>query len=727
MSRLNDLLRELRTREPNLARDLEREVSALADRRAFGLNFERHVPEAVELPGRPVRKGDKVRVLPPRGESPKKANEILWRVIGIDRAQSKATLEELVPSNSGTEAAEAQEAQLRLKTITAAMDDLVVVAEFRDSIYPGLVSTGKVERGGEKPYHVVINAENYHALETLLFTHRGKVDAIYIDPPYNTGAKDWKYNNDYVESDDLYRHSKWLAFMERRLLLARELLNPADSVLIVTIDEKEVHRLALLLEQTFPGSRAQMVSIVISPLGQERARELARVEEYAFFLFFGSAGPSPVVDDLLNETKIERTEAAPVRWERLIRGGGDATRKKSPKLFFPVFIDPKRRKIIEVGEALPLNISRESIRVPKGTVAVWPLRQTGDEGRWRCSPDYLRDLIQRGYARVGEYDASRDQWTISYLGQAQIERVEAGQIEILSRAESGELLLGASAGQSPLTSAKTVWNRPAHRAGEYGTSLNRALIPGRVFPYPKSLYAVEDALRIAVGSKKDALIVDFFAGSGTTTHATMRLNKQDGGRRRTIVITNNEVAADEQKALRVEGLRPGDADWEKWGICDYITKPRIKASITGKTPDGEIVKGNYKFTDEFPIANGFEENVEFFTLTYEAPLRVASNREFVKISPLLWIRAGSQGRRIDCISKGWDVADVYGVLADLDHTKKFIKSITANKNVKIAFVVTDDDRLFEAVSQDLPDHVESIRLYEAYLRNFEIDTGRGSL
>ena len=135
---------------------------------------------------------------------------------------------------------------------SAAIEDLVVVAEFRDPIYPGLVSTGKIERGGDKPFHTVINAENFHALQTLLFTHRGKVDCVYIDPPYNTGARDWKYNNDYVEGDDHYRHSKWLAFMERRLLLAKELLNPDDSVLIVTIDEKEYLRLGLLLEQIFP-------------------------------------------------------------------------------------------------------------------------------------------------------------------------------------------------------------------------------------------------------------------------------------------------------------------------------------------------------------------------------------------------------------------------------------------------------------------------------------------
>ena len=183
-----------------------------------------------------------MRVLPPRG-STAKGDQRLWAVKKIetvegDRVAHLDLLESTEPESQDV-----------------AVDDLVVVAEFRDPIYPGLVSTGKVERGGDKPFHTVINGENYHALKALTYTHRGKVDAIYIDPPYNTGAKDWKYNNDYVEGDDLYRHSKWLAFMERRLLLAKELLNPDDSVLIVTIDEKEYLRLGLLLEQTFPEAR----------------------------------------------------------------------------------------------------------------------------------------------------------------------------------------------------------------------------------------------------------------------------------------------------------------------------------------------------------------------------------------------------------------------------------------------------------------------------------------
>jgi adenine-specific DNA-methyltransferase len=244
VSRISDLLRQLRAKEPELAQDLEREVAALADRRAFGLNFERHVPEAVELPGRKVRKGDKVRMLPPRGMAAQASDAKLWRVIGFE-PDGQTKLAHLV----ALDAAAVEEAGT-VREATAAVEDLVVVAEFRDPIYPGLISTGKVERGGDKPFHAVINAENYHALQTLLFTHRGQVDAIYIDPPYNSGSTDWKYNNHYVEGDDLYSHSKWLAFIERRLLLARELLKPENSVLIVTIDYNELHRLGLLALRT---------------------------------------------------------------------------------------------------------------------------------------------------------------------------------------------------------------------------------------------------------------------------------------------------------------------------------------------------------------------------------------------------------------------------------------------------------------------------------------------
>jgi adenine-specific DNA-methyltransferase len=710
LSRLNDLIRQVGMKDEALAADLGREVAALADRRSFGLNFERHVPEVVELPGRPIRPGDKVRVLTSRGEMPKKADERLWRVASIDRtAGSRVARLESLPGDEN-EAAE------------AAVDDLVVVAEFRDPIYPGLVSTGKVERGGDKPFHTIINAENYHALQTLLFTHRGKVDCIYIDPPYNTGARDWKYNNDYVEDDDLYRHSKWLAFMERRLLLAKELLNPDDSVLIVTIDEKECLRLGLLLEQTFPEAKIQMVSSLINPKGSSRSGQFARSDEYLFFAAIGSAAAAPL--HLGPEWQGSRvTTTTKIRWVSMIRSGTGVARADRPGMFYPVLLDAADGSFVAVGEALPAQAPRSSFKVPDGQIAVWPIREDGAEGRWQVGPETARSLRSAGFLRVGRFNG--ESAAISYLKSGEQKKVQDGLYgEVTLSADGYVEVEGAAASAARVPT--TQWSLASHSASEHGSRMLRILIPARQFDYPKSLYAVEDALRFYVKQKPDAVVVDFFAGSGTTAHAVMRLNKQDGGCRQSIAVTNNEVGADEQRELRAKGFRPGDEEWERWGICDYITKPRIEAGITGVTPERDPIRGEYKFIDEFPMSDGFTENVEFFTLTYETPLRVASNREFERIAPLLWIRAGSQGRRIDDVREGWDVAEAYGVLTDLDQVDKFLAALEDQPDAALAFIVTDEDRLFESVVRDLPDHVGPVRLYETYLRNFEIESGRGA-
>ena len=712
MSRLTDLIAKTKAKDPQLGADMEREFRALSSRLSFGLNFERHRPEAVELPQRPVRRGDKVHVLPPRG-STAKGDQRLWQVKAVHKAKKTADLELLDADEAGTK--------------TVALDDLVVVAEFRDTIYPGLVSTGEVSRGGDKPWHTVINGENYHVLKALTWTHRGKVDAIYIDPPYNTGAKDWKYNNDYVEGDDLYRHSKWLAFMERRLLIAKELLNPADSVLIVTIDEKEVHRLGLLLEQLFPESRVQMVTYVINAPGQARLQELARVEEYAYFLFFGTATPSAVTDDLLNDKTSHNPET--VRWESLLRSGTNSRRADRPALFFPVFIEPASRRVVSVGDSKSLSAARSEWLQPKGTTAVWPLKSDGSEGNWRASPAYLRKLLDSSYVRVGEYREEEGRGTIWYLGKSAIAKIETGEILVAGQDEHGAIVVkpNLSAEKRRTTTAKTVWNRPAHHAGWHGSALVRSLLSGRAFPFPKSLFVVEDSLRIAVANKPESIILDFFSGSGTTAHAVMRLNKQDGGNRQCISVTNNEVGADEQMALREKDLRPGDAEWEQWGICDFITKPRLQAAITGMTPDGNPIKGHYKFTDEFPIADGFEENAKFFTLTYETPLAVSYQTAFARIAPLLWMRACSVGRRIEKLpATGWDVADTYGLLVELDKATDFLKAARKAKALRIAYIVTDDERRFQALARRLPEGVEAIRLYESYLTNFAFANGDGT-
>ena len=488
MSRLNDLIRQVVLTNEALAADLQREMSALADRRSFGLNFERHVPETVELPGRPVRRGDKVRILPPRGQMPKASDEKLWQVDRIDRFGDKPVAE-LVGLADASEIA------------TAAVEDLVVVAEFRDPIYPGLVSTGKVERGGDKPFHTVINAENYHALQALLFTHRGKVDCIYIDPPYNTGAKDWKYNNDYVEGDDLYRHSKWLAFMERRLLQAKELLNPQDSVLIVTIDEKEQPRLALLLEQVFPEASVSMVTSVISPQGSARPGSFSRVEEYLFIVRLGKSEVQRTGDDMLIE--VEKAVDAPV-WFSMIRSGTDARREDSKNLFYPIFIEESSRRVVYVGDPLPLAAPRTGVPDRPGLQTIWPIRRDGSEGRWQLSAPTFREYIADGFAKVGEKNPAGN-YSIMYIRAGDRDRIIAGDIQKQDVDAHGYAIYRRVGASSSSRIPKSVWNKLSHDAGKQGSMLVSSVLGGRKFPFPKSLYAVEDAIRFFVLKKRDAV------------------------------------------------------------------------------------------------------------------------------------------------------------------------------------------------------------------------------
>jgi len=710
VSRLTDLIAKAKAKDPALGAELDREFKVLSSRLPFGLNFERHSPEAVELPLRLIRKGDKVRILPQRG-STKKGDQRLWHVKIIHKANKMAVLELI-----GAAMAE---------TLTVSLDDLVVVSEFRDTIYPGLVSTGKVLCGSDKPCHTVINGENFHVLKMLTYTHRGKIDAIYIDPPYNSGASDWKYNNNYVGEDDLYRHSKWLAFMERRLLIAKELLKPSGT-LIVTIDEHEVRRLGLLLEQTLEGFTIQQATVVINPKGVTQGY-LSRVEEYVFFCF----GPESKIfagdDDLLTvkDSKASDDGYTRPRWKGLLRSGDEAERKDREQMFYPVWINPKTKSIVKAGQYLPLEQEPEfNLTDSDGNVAVWPVRKNLTLGRWGVGVATFNELVKKGFVSLGKYDKKRQSWGMSYLSEQLRKEVEDGTLSVLGRdpvTGVADVVYEGAATRK----VRTVWHRTSHDAGAYGTDLvGKFLGNGRAFPFPKSLYAVEDALRVILRGKPDAIVLDFFSGSGTTAHAVMRLNHQDSGRRQSICVTNNEVRSTEQMALREAGLRPGDPDWEKLGICDFITKPRVAAAITGKTPDGEPIQGTYKFTDEFPMAEGFEENAEFFTLTYETPVSVSYNLAFNRIAPLLWLRAGAKGRRIDILpNDGWEVVDTYGLLSNVDVATSFIQELSKVNGIRIAYIVTNDDRRFQSIAKRLPDGVEPVRLYESYLTNFSFTNG----
>lgn len=710
MSRLTDLLQQAHDFNPQFAADLAREIRHSQNRRSFGLVFERHLPDAVELPTRPVRRGDTVYILPPRG-SKKAGDKTLWTVTQIDRKAevgAKAVVVETAPAKGAGP-------EVRSDVL---VEDLVVVAQHDDVIYPGLVQTGEVigSEDPDAPFHSVINAENYHALEMLTYTHHHSIDCIYIDPPYNTGAKDWKYNNDYVDGDDAYRHSKWLSFMERRLLVAKQLLNPDDSVLIVTIDEKEYLRLGLLLEQTFPEARIQMVSSVINPKGTSRPDLFARVEEYIYVVLFGSAR----VPDLLDDSR----KGKPVRMRYLRREDLDSVRGSRPRQFYPVYVRENDSRITGTGTPLKPEDPLDLEPVPRGHTAVYPIRKDGVQMEWGLSRETLMRIVEQGFVRVTPGHKNQP-FIISYLTEPNIERLKRGELLIEGERPDGSKIVVSTEGK--LARPKSVWNLSSHSAGDYGTKLNGAFLPGRRFPFPKSLYAVEDALRFFVKDKPDATILDFFSGSGTTAHAVMRLNKQDGGRRRSISVTNNEVSADEQVKLRKQGLRPGDPEWEQWGICDYVTKPRVEAAITGRTPDGDPIKGDYKFTDEFPMADGFEANARFFTLTYEPPTRVRHGLAFKEIAPMLWLRAGQFGRVMESLpAKGWDVVESHGVIKTVAAIDTFAEAVREVGTVTTVYVVTDDDLVFQSAVSKLDDlGAEFVQLYSTYLTNFAFTQSEG--
>ena len=677
--------------DPVLAAD----IRAFAAQRNYGLVFEHNRPERMRLYGKPVSKGDIVQVLPDRGKKESAESRASWCVTSI--ADGDAHL----VSEDGTEELDAERS------------DLVAVADYDQPIYAGLRETGRVERGGDKPYHVVINGENYHALEALTFAYAGKVDCIYIDPPYNTGARDWKYNNDYVGGDDAYRHSKWLAMMERRLKLAKQLLNPSSSLLIVTIDEKEYLRLGLLLEQVFAGAKIQMVTSVINPKGNRRDDEFSRCEEYLFFLLLGDASIGSIGKTMLRE---DDGSAKPVRWKGLLRSASNNGRRVDrPNLFYPLVFKRESGAFLYAGDSVSLDFNRNDYTPGEELVAVWPIGENGQELTWSLSPETFRNYQANGYVRFGPWDGEK---RVPYhLTSGQVRDVQKGEYEIDGRDSDGALILrNKGAGNiRPMT----VWNQKSHSASESGTGTVKQLIPNRSFPFPKSLYAVEDCLRFFIANKPNALVLDFFAGSGTTAHAVMRLNHQDGGRRRSISVTNNEVSEDEAKKLTKRGLRQGDPEWEALGICQYVTKPRVEAAITGRTPEGEPIKGSYKFTDEFPMADGFEENAVFFDLTYQNPALVSLGGAFEEIAPLLWMRAGCRGEVIRHEERGYALAESYAVLFDYARARDFVAAVKARPSIGTAFVVTDDESRYSNIRAQLPD-LDVCRLYESYLRSFRI-------
>lgn len=697
MAELHELIEKIEN--PELRTQIAEAAKRALKHKQFGLVFEEHLPECTPLFDIPIRKGVKVSV---RNGKANETYTVLKIVDGI------ATC---LPKNSK-------------EAVEFAVNNLVTTAELGDPIYPCLQPLGEVCNAPDSDlWHTLIEADNYHALQLLEYLYAGKVDCIYIDPPYNTGARDWKYNNDYVDGTDEYRHSKWLSFMQKRLEIAKRLLNPSDSVLIVTIDEKEYLHLGCLLEETFKDANIQMVSSVINSKGIARD-EFFRVNEYIFVVRFGCcvASALPLPDEWRGNIKTSTTKE--VRWGSLMRSGSGSGRNDSPGCFYPVFISADKKHICGVGEVVPVGVDRHSVIAPEGQIALFPIHDDGTEGRWQYSREKFIDIQKRGFVRISTQ--TRSGVTLRYISEGWQKKVDNGQIAILGRAEDGSLILDDSEYVQEYIPCNQWWI-PTHNATEFGTKLLNGII-GKRFSFPKSLYAVHDVIKFFVVNKPNALVVDFFAGSGTTLHAVNLLNAEDGGHRRCIMVTNNEISGDESKALTAQGYRPGDDAWNALGIARYVTWPRTVCSIEGHDINGKPLKGSY-IGNDIPMADGFAANAVFFKLGFLDKTKVSLGMQFKELLSTLWMKAGAIGK---CPVIDASVPDMLiltenkmAILTDENRFGEFAQQLAQHSEIEVVYLVTDYESSYVAMTQALEGKT-TYQLYRDYLDNFRINAGRNS-
>ncbi|MCB9179073.1 MAG: site-specific DNA-methyltransferase [Flavobacteriales bacterium] len=720
MAKIEDLIAQIP--DERLRKAIAGEVKELKKTKKFGLVFEEHLPETVRLPSLPVKVGELVA-------KKKESGNELWRV--RDLSKGIATLAKDV---EGYSAAASEKNKVKV-------DELVVVRRFGEPIYPALKPVDRVARGGhDKPWHVLINADNFHALQLLLYCYEKQVDVIYIDPPYNSGARDWKYNNDYVDKTDTFRHSKWLSMMKKRLVLAKRLLSQSGS-LVITIDENELNHLGVLLEEIFPDRLRHMVTIVINPKGAGK-KNFGRTEEHALFVIPNSSEPAITANFILDLNRVgvsselaeedddedeEQDDGAegiddstnqevsdidpdelpfPIedlnQWElrhARRRGNESSYRHQRKNQFYPIYIDEKKGTVEEIGVSIPLEEQPSHAR-KGGLTPIWPIDKEGNERCWRFIPSSMRRLLEEDRLVVGRKDTT-----------------------------SGTYTLNIWEPKTKYKKVKTVWWHSRHDAGSHGTSLLHKILGRRAaFPFPKSLYAVRDTLLTAIARKPDALVLDFFAGSGTTLHATALINAQLGGNRRCILVSNNEPGEKVAKKLIRQGILPGDEKFEAAGICESVTWPRCKYVLNGKRDNGVKLQGQYLDIEGHPKqlrqSDGFEENMEYFHLEFLDPDEVARGDAFKAVLPILWLMAGAIGDRTD--SKGtttWYLPkhSPFAVLIKEKDFASFKKALHERDGVNWVFLVTDSEESFGQMRRALGKRYTCVQLYKSYLENFRIN------
>lgn len=412
------------------------------------------------------------------------------------------------------------------------------------------VKSKELKNDPEKPTHILIEGDNYHALSVLNYTHEKKIDVIYIDPPFNSGSRSWKYNNNYVDKEDSYKHSKFITFISNRLRLAKNLLKDT-GIIIVSIDDHEIFNLGLVMEDIFQEkNRIGIIAVETNPRGRTTNTFFATSHEYAL-IFAKDIAKAKIENIPLTEEQVKlfkfEDEISKYRLLPFRRSGGLSTPEERPNSHYPIYYDPKTgsldiKKFADSDEIIPLDTS--------GKKRVW--RQT--------RPSFMKAVDR---------------------GDIIVKKTKNGySVQMKDRIKEGR-------------KPKTIWKDSKYDASTHGTILLQNILgKTKTFDYPKSLYTVLDFLFVSLKSQKNALILDFFAGSGTTAHAVFELNKRDGGNRKVILSTNNEN-----------------------GICVDVCYPRIINVLRGyKDKQGRE-------------AEGYHENLKYYRTSFVPSSRTDLNKE----------------------------------------------------------------------------------------------------
>ncbi|MDB4126076.1 site-specific DNA-methyltransferase [Candidatus Marinimicrobia bacterium] len=355
-------------------------------------------------------------------------------------------------------------------------------------------------KNGQIDENIIIKGNNLLTIHSLKSEYAGKLDLIYIDPPYNTGG-----NGDTFRYNNKFKRSTWLTFVKNRLEIAKKLLKK-DGALIVAIDENEQVHLGVLLKEMFKNHEVHCITIVHNPRGIQ-GTNFSYTHEYAFFVI-------PESKKSISNQIIEQDE---IKFRGLRDNGGESLRTDAKNCFYPFIINPEENKIVGFGDVCPddFHIAKRNVKVDD-LIYIYPVDNDGVERKWRYANQSASNVLHlmRVVNVKGVYD----------------------------------IQLGKNFRQY-----KTVWTGARYDSNEYGTKLLKSLVPDSKFSFPKSLWNVYDCLYAVVGDNKEALILDYHAGSGTTAHAVVEMNKRDDGNRKFIMCEQMDYIETET-CLRLKNL-----------------------------------------------------------------------------------------------------------------------------------------------------------------------------